>query len=252
MIKTELHAHTADDPHDLIPYSTAALVDHAAALGYGAIAVTLHDDVCPIDATVEYARGRGVVLLSGIERTIEGKHVLLINGPARALLAVRTFADLAALRADHPAVLVVAPHPFYPVSTAMGSRLLERHRDLVDAIEYSGLYTRELDFNRRAVAWARRQGKPVVGNSDLHRLQQLGSTYSLVDAPADADAICAAIRAGRVELRTHPLTWPHAARFCSEMIMSGVRRRWQRRLSDPVVHGADGSPASTDAGPASS
>ena len=33
---------------------------------------------------------------------------------------------------------------------------------------------------------------PLVGNGDVHRLHQLGTTYSLVDAIPDADAICAA------------------------------------------------------------
>ena len=34
---------------------------------------------------------------------------------------------------------------------------------------------------------------------------QLGRTYSLVDAPPDAAAICEAIRAGRVTLVTEPV-----------------------------------------------
>jgi hypothetical protein len=37
MIKVELHAHTSDDPADLIPYTTCKLIDRAAALGYGAL-----------------------------------------------------------------------------------------------------------------------------------------------------------------------------------------------------------------------
>ena len=50
------------------------------------------------------------------------------------------------------------------------------------------MHTRALDFNRRAVAWARANGKPLVGNTDLHLLGQMGSTYSMVDAEPDADA----------------------------------------------------------------
>ena len=58
------------------------------------------------------------------------------------------------------------------------------------------MFTRTVDFNQRAERWARRHGKPMVGNCDVHRLAQLGTTYSLVDAPADADAICEAVAAG--------------------------------------------------------
>ncbi|MBW8869114.1 MAG: hypothetical protein JF610_17585, partial [Acidobacteria bacterium] len=39
------------------------------------------------------------------------------------------------------------------------------------------------------------------------RLEQLGTTYSLVDAERDPDAICRAIAAGRVQVVSRPLTW---------------------------------------------
>ena len=59
--------------------------------------------------------------------------------------------------------------------------------------------------------WARAHALPLVGNTDLHLLEQMGTTYSLVDAEPTPDAICAAIRAGRVEVRRSPLTLPRAA-----------------------------------------
>ena len=43
MLKVELHSHSDEDPTDLIPHTTAELIDRAAALGYGALAITLHD-----------------------------------------------------------------------------------------------------------------------------------------------------------------------------------------------------------------
>ena len=82
MLKVELHAHTDDDPADRITHSTRQLIDRAAGLGYGALAITLHDryfDPAPLAA---HARERGIVLLPGIERTIANRHVLLINFPA--------------------------------------------------------------------------------------------------------------------------------------------------------------------------
>jgi histidinol phosphatase-like PHP family hydrolase len=42
MMKVELHTHTADDPADLIPHSTIELIERAADLGFGALAITLH------------------------------------------------------------------------------------------------------------------------------------------------------------------------------------------------------------------
>jgi predicted metal-dependent phosphoesterase TrpH len=222
MLKVELHTHTADDPVDAIPHSTLDLIDRAAALGFDALAVTLHEQQLELQRFHAYAAERGIVLIPGVERTIEGSHVLLLNF-RRGADEARSFADLARLKSRHCG-LVVAPHPFFPSSTCLG-RDLGRHADLFDAVERNAMYTRVVDFNRPAEAWAARHGKPVVGNGDVHRLVQLGTTYSLVDAPPDADAICDAILAGRVVVESRPLSCVEAARILSAMFL-GV---------DPVI-----------------
>jgi hypothetical protein len=65
--------------------------------------------------------------------------------------------------------------------------------------------------------WAVRHGKPLVGNGDVHRLHQLDTTYSLVDAVPDADAICAAIVDGRVQVEHTSLSWGAVARTLAQM-----------------------------------
>ena len=71
MLKVDLHIHTSDDPIDRIPYSTCTLIDHAAALGYDALAITLHDRQLDVRPLAARAAERGIVLIPGIERTIE-------------------------------------------------------------------------------------------------------------------------------------------------------------------------------------
>jgi hypothetical protein len=162
MLKVELHTHTSDDPADLIPHSTSELIDRAAALGYDAIAVTLHDRQLDLAPWRAQAAERGIVLIPGVERTLEGRHVLLLNFPAAAE-GVESFTALRALK-DRFGGLVVAPHPFYPHTTCVGS-LLDQHADLFDAVEFSWFYTAgSRYFNDRAVKWARAHGRPVVGN----------------------------------------------------------------------------------------
>jgi predicted metal-dependent phosphoesterase TrpH len=217
MLKVDLHTHTSDDPVDRIPHSTTDLIDRAAALGYGALAITLHERQLDISTLRPYATERGVVLIPGIERTIEGRHVLLLNFRDGAE-DVHTFGDLARLKQRHrgqPA-LVVAPHPFFPASTCLWT-LLDRHADLFDAVEYNAMFTRAVNFNLPAERWARRNGKPMVGNGDIHRLRQLGTTYSLVDAPADPDAICAAIAAGKAVVEHRPLAWRDVAGIMTDL-----------------------------------
>jgi predicted metal-dependent phosphoesterase TrpH len=212
MLKVELHSHTADDPCDRIPYSTRDLIDRAATLGYDALAITLHDRQLDLRPHEEYAEERGLILIPGIERTIEGKHVLLLNF-SRATEDVRSFNDLAHLKARESGI-VVAAHPFFPSRTALWGQL-ERHADLFDAVEVNAMFTRSLDFNGRARQWARDHGKPVVGNGDVHR--QLGTTYSLVDADPTPASICDAIAAGRVEVSATAHSWRTAALLAASL-----------------------------------
>ena len=222
MLKVELHAHTDRDPLDHIGHSTRALIDHAASLGYQALAITLHNRYFDPAADADYARERGIVLIPGIERSIGRRHVLLLNFPA-ACDAVRTFDDIAKLKASRNG-LVVAPHPYYPILSAVRG-WLDAHPDLFDAVEVNSMYTRLVNFNARAIRWARANGKPLVGNTDLHLLGQMGTTFTLVDAPPDPDAICEAIRAGRLEVRTTPLSTLRAGSLFVRMTTAGMTGR---------------------------
>jgi len=226
VLKVELHTHTADDPVDEIPYSTRELIDRAADLGYRALAVTLHDRQLDLRPWTSYAADRGLTLIPGVERTIEGRHVLLLNFSPGAM-DVTGFDDLARLKEREPG-LIVAPHPFFPLRESL-REMMDRHADLFDAVEYHGLFTSVLNFNRKAERWARVHGKPMVGNGDVHRFGQLGTTYSLVDAEPDAAAICAAVRDGKVRLHARPMSWVSAGLVAAQ-IGTGLafQRLWDR------------------------
>ena len=217
MLKVDLHTHTADDPADLIPYQTHELIDRAAELGFDCLAITLHDRQLDIERFRAYAAVRRVVLIAGIERTIEGRHVLLLNY-TRAAESIGSFEALASLRRRERG-LVVAPHPFFPALSALRGALT-RHAHLFDAVEWNGMFTRTMNFNAPAERWARRHGKPMVGNGDVHRLEQLGKTYSLVDAEAHPAAICEAITAGRVRVVATPHSTFTAARLMADLVAS--------------------------------
>ena len=222
MLKVDLHTHTADDPSDRIPYQTHELIDRAAELGFDALALTLHDkqlDTAPYRA---FAAARGIVLVPGIERTIEGRHVLLLNY-SRASESVDSFADLARLK-QHERGLVIAPHPFFPARSALRG-CLTKHAGLFDAVEWNAMFTPYVNFNVFAERWAHRHRKPMVGNGDVHRLEQLGTTYSLVDAEPNADAICAAIAAGRVQVVARPLSMLTATRLMADLVASTLLPR---------------------------
>jgi predicted metal-dependent phosphoesterase TrpH len=238
VLNVDLHLHTSEDPADNIAYDAEAVIARAAARGLDAIAITLHDRQLASARLTAYARERGVVLIPGVERTIRGKHVLLLNFPSdadevRDLDAVRTLKR----RSNG---LVVAPHPFFPGRTPLRS-LLDGHADLFDAVEWSYFWTPTFNFNARAARWARAHGKPIVGNSDAHDIRQPGRTFSVVQAERDADAICAAIREGKVELRTSPVPPLELALVLGGMLVAGNKR--DARLHERDVHArGDGEP----------
>jgi len=229
MLKVELHTHTSADPQDYIPHSTTDLIDRAAALGYNALAITLHNRWFDVRSVRDHARARGLTLIPGIEKSIQDKHVLLLNFDA-ASERVNNFDQLRELRAAQPAGLVVAPHPYYPAHCCLG-HLLEIHADLFDAVELNAFYTSmSTYFNQKATNWARRVGKPIVANADVHRLRQLGTTFSLVDAAPEPEAICAAIRAGRVDIHTEPISVMTATAHAADLLYGELRtfaNRWK-------------------------
>jgi predicted metal-dependent phosphoesterase TrpH len=229
VLKVELHTHTSDDPQDRIAHSTFALIDRAATLQFDALAITLHDRQLDLAPFASYGAERGVTLIPGIERTVEGRHVLLLNFP-RGADTVQSFDDVAQLKRRFPG-LVVAPHPFFPSRSSLLGRM-NRHADIFDAVEYNAMFTASLNFNVRAERWARQHGVPMVGNGDVHLLEQLGTTYSLVEAERDPASICGAIAEGHVRVVSQPLSWSTAVRRVPRLVASS--RGWISTSPEPT------------------
>ena len=218
-LKVDLHLHSSEDPVDNISHDALALIDRAAVLGFDVLAFTLHDRLLDDSRIFGYARDRGITLLPGVERSIRGRHVLLIN--VAGAENVRTFDELARLKARSNG-LVIAPHAFFPDRTCLRS-LINEHPDVFDAVEWSYFWTRGINFNAPAAKWAAAHGKPLVGNSDTHDLRQLGRTHSWVESDRDPEAICEAIRAGRVRLQTEPVPPLELMRVFGGMMMRGKK-----------------------------
>lgn len=201
LLKIDLHTHTADDPQELIEHTSCQLLDKAYHLGFDAISITNHNGISFDDYLRDYARERGIVLIPGVEKTIQGKHVLIVNAHDDILNA-RTFDDIRRLRT--PFNMVAAPHPYYPDFASL-MWLVRKNIDVFDAIEYSWFYHNRINFNAFAVRIAAKYGLPLLCTSDCHHLEKFGAAYSLVDAEKDPDSILEAVKAGRVEVVANPL-----------------------------------------------
>lgn len=219
-LKADLHLHTREG-EAFIAYDARGLIDRAAREGFQVLSITNHDILTFSDALAAYARERGILLIPGVEATIEGRHILLYNldvPPDR----LRTFADLRRLKG--PDWLVVAPHPFFPGPTCLRGRLVQE-LDLFDALEFSHFYTGGIDCNRRAVRLAREVGLPLLGGSDSHLRRQLGTTYSVIEGEMSVPSVLAAIRAGRVAVASRPLTLRECIRIALGLFVGSLGKR---------------------------
>jgi predicted metal-dependent phosphoesterase TrpH len=202
LLKADFHTHSREDPHDFIRHTASELIAEAARQGFDVLAITCHNKRVHSDELAARAARLGVLLIPGVEAAIEGKHTLLLDMPY-SRLKVRRFADVRRLKRDGG--LVIAPHPFFPAPKCLNSKLRE-NLDVFDAIEFSHMYTQTIDFNKKAVEYARRMELPLLGNSDTHRLWQLGTTYTLLEAESKTiEGVFAAVRAGRARVVTAPL-----------------------------------------------
>ncbi len=211
-LKAELHSHCSLDPVDykLCRHSPEELIAETARLGYRALAITCHDlDVWSRDLA-EHARSLGVTLIPGMEVSTEGtRHTLVYNfrTGAENLNTLNKIRER--MRQD---TLVIAPHPYFPGNMCLKD-LVEPNIDLFDAIENSGFYAAGMDFNRRARAVAKKHGKPLVGNGDVHYLWQLGKTCTWVYAEPDLLSIIDAVKCGQVRVEARALSYFDLARW---------------------------------------
>ncbi len=224
ILKADFHIHTSEDRKDVIRYSAIELIDMAKDRGFSCLAITNHDLCTWNEYLRDYAKERGICLLPGMEATVEGRHVLLINFDFSDI-SISSFRDLHRLEREN--ALIIAPHPFYPSLVALRGKFV-RHIKLFDAAEWSHFFCRSINFNLKMEKMARQAGLPLVGTSDAHQRGQFDTTYSLVEADeAEPEAIIQAVKKGRVDVVTRPLPFWQLLEINTKMVF---RNRVLKRL----------------------
>ncbi|MDA8163271.1 MAG: hypothetical protein M0022_10295 [Desulfobacteraceae bacterium] len=235
LLKADLHIHTAEDPEDLVFYRATELIDMANTYGYSVLSITNHNCVTYSEYLRDYARERGIVLIPGMEATIEGRHVLLYNMDFPSLDR-RSLPGLAKIKTDQG--LVMAPHPYYPSPLALRG-LLRSNISLFDAIEFCHFYTGHVNFNQFAQRLSRLSGLPMVGTSDAHQRCQFHTTYSIIDAEPDLPSVIQAIKLGKVEVVTRPLPLPF-------LMKVNFRMFWRNKVVKKLISADSNGAAEED------
>ncbi len=229
MLKAELHAHTMEDPRDVIPYSAKGLIRHLSKLGYSVLSITNHNRVTYSEELRKYALSHGITLIPGAELDVEGKHVLVYYVTQGDIEGIKTFEDLRKLKKMKRGVVVVAPHPFYPFPFCLHDKLL-RHMDIFDAIEHSHLYTSTYNPNTRAARIARRHGKPLVATGDLHLLMQANKNFTYLLAGNSQACLRSAVKSGKLKIGSRPLKHSEFARISVNILSMPARRLFSKTI----------------------
>jgi predicted metal-dependent phosphoesterase TrpH len=208
-LKADFHAHSAEDPGDELDYSALELLHRAHELGFGALAITLHDHVLTQPEVFAAARELGVLLIPAAEMRIEGADVVVLNLTEAEAELLKTFADLEALRKKRgDSIFTFAPHPVFVLGGSIGLRRLEEHIACFDAVEHCHFHTAGMNLNRSVVRFAEKFRKPLLATSDAHRLDFFGDHYTFVRAEGrpSAEELFRSIRAGQIRPVSPP--WP--------------------------------------------
>lgn len=205
-IKVDLHTHTLEDPKDVIDYSAHQLLARAESLGFGVLAITLHDAVFDRPEVFRAAATMGILLIPAAEVRLRGADVIVLNVTTAEITQLGDFDDLRRLRAHRgESVFTIAPHPFYRLGGSIGERIVDLI-DCFDAIELCHFHKGILNPNRRAIKVAKRFGKPLIATSDAHQLHAFGRHYTSIPRPAalTVENVFATLRRGRLKLTSPP------------------------------------------------
>jgi hypothetical protein len=201
-VKIDLHIHTLDDPKDAVDYSAHQLLESASQLGFGVLAITLHDAVFDRKEVFADAAAMGILLIPAAEVRLCGGDVIVLNVTPEEVAELKNFDDLRRLRTRRgSSIFTIAAHPFYVFGGSIGSRLIAEI-DCFDAIEFCHFHVGLFNPNRRAKRVASRFGKPLIATSDAHRLHAFGRHYTSIPLPPalTVENVFAALRNGPLRL----------------------------------------------------
>jgi Glycosyltransferase Family 4/PHP-associated/PHP domain len=171
-ITIDLHLHT-DWSHDCsIPVED--LLDHAAEIGLGGIAVTDHNVFGGALEAVELARGRDLVVIPGEEVKTDHQGEVIGLFLEEEIPRGLSFADtVVAIREQGG--LVYLPHPFDRLHAIPDPATIHRHLSEIDVFEvYNARLLRD-SFNDEALRFARKYRLLQGAGSDAHVLQGVGT-----------------------------------------------------------------------------
>lgn len=180
IINALLHLHASDDPKDYISYSFETALKEAQKQGINAVALTCHNAFVSKDTYQKIADKYGILFISGVEKVIEKRDVIVLNAD-ESIQNVHTFEALRVYKQIHPNCFIIAPHPYFPGGYSLKKKL-EEYKDCFDAIELSWFHSKHFNYNKKAQLFAEQHSLPYIATPDAHNIKYLCSGYVSVDS----------------------------------------------------------------------
>jgi predicted metal-dependent phosphoesterase TrpH len=165
-----MHTHWSHDCSITVP----DLLDHAEAIGLGAIAVTDHNVFGGAREATELARRRRLTVIPGEEIKTDGQGEVIGLFLSEEIPRGMSFGDtVEAIREQGG--LVYVPHPFDRMHAIPEPATLHRHLAEIDLFEVYNARLLFEAYNDEALRFARKYNLTAGAGSDAHVLQGVGT-----------------------------------------------------------------------------
>jgi predicted metal-dependent phosphoesterase TrpH len=213
-IDCDLHLHTSWSSDCRV--EPAELVDHAEAIGLGAIAVTDHNEFGGALEAVELARDRGLTVIPGEEVKTEGQGEVIGLFLERKIERGMSFADtIAGIREQNG--LVYLPHPFDRMHAIPDAATLHRHLADIDVFEVYNARLLLEQYNEEALRFARKYNLTMGAGSDGHVLQGVGTGRVRMRAFEGPEEFLVSLHSAEVLRRPRSLAYLQALKWTAQV-----------------------------------
>jgi hypothetical protein len=212
LVLADLHLHT-EHSHDCgVP--VRELLDHAEAIGLGAIAVTDHNVFSGAQEAVELARGRALTVIPGEEVKTDAGEVIglfLSEQIPRGMPMADTIAGI-----REQGGVVYLPHPFDRLHTIPDPGTLHRHLAEIDVFEVYNARLLFEGFNDEALRFARKYNLTMGAGSDAHVLQGVGTGLVRMRAFETPEEFLMSLRSAEIVRRPKSLLYLQGLKWVAQ------------------------------------
>jgi len=212
LVLADLHMHTEHSHDCAVPVPD--LLDHAEAIGLGAIAVTDHNVFSGAQEAVELARDSALTVIPGEEVKTDAGEVIGLFLDDEIPRGMSWADTIAAIREQGGVVYL--PHPFDRLHTIPDPGTLHRHLAEIDVFEVYNARLLFEGFNDEALRFARKYNLTMGAGSDAHVLQGVGTGLVRMRAFETAEEFLISLRSAEIVRRPKSLLYLQGLKWVAQ------------------------------------